>query len=431
MAHTLMEENGIKLPPDSVGFNQLLQICADTFIEAKRNELAHLRDRAVHEDPNPQYVDTATGGPKDFVSLSDQLAQPSEPTPSLSVLMERFLSNPNKIRAQKTKDSIRGYLEVVFQILGDDTPVEDISEASIEAVRDIIMRLPPNFKKLPNADRLTLEELAGYAERQKMEKLSPTGVNNYLRWLMTFLKWCHRKGMMQTMPTAYAEVKVADPVRKEDKRAAFTNDQLNLIFQSPVYRDLERDSSLFWVPLIALWNGMRSNEICQLDVADIKMEESVWGFDITYVSSMGEHDKAVKTDSSIRFVPMHPKLIEFGLLDFHQSRPQEAKLFGDITRGSDGYYSTNFSKKVNRYLKRIGAHGPKHKFHSLRHNFRDALRRGRVDREIGQALGGWQRGNTSAFDIYGSGFPLEDLADELQRVDYPKVDWGHLLKKPT
>lgn len=72
-------------------------------------------------------------------------------------------------------------------------------------------------------------------------------------------------------------------------------------------------------------------------------------------------------------------------------------------------------------------HGPKHKFHSFRHNFRDALRRGRVDREIGKALGGWQRGNTDAFDIYGAGFPLDELADEIRRVDYPKVDWDHLI----
>lgn len=51
MAHTLMEENGIRLPEGSLAFQQLLEICADTFIEAKRNELAQLRGRAVHDAP--------------------------------------------------------------------------------------------------------------------------------------------------------------------------------------------------------------------------------------------------------------------------------------------------------------------------------------------------------------------------------------------
>lgn len=424
MAHTLMEENGIRLPEESLAFQQLLEICGDTFIEAKRNELAHLRGRAVHDAPNPHYVDVVTGEPRDYVSLGDQLAMPPEPTPSLTALMQRFLDNPNKLRTEKTKKSIRGYLGVVFQILGDDTPVNDVTEEDCERVRDLIARLPPNFMKLPDADNHTLEELADMAERKKMAKLSPTGVNNYLRWLLTFLAWCHRKGMMDRMPTAYAEIKVADPVRRQDKREAFSNDQLNVIFNSRVYQDQQRRSSLFWVPLIALWNGMRSNEICQLDVADIKHEENVWGFDVTHISTSGEDDKAVKTSSSIRFVPMHPRLIDFGLLDFHSQRPHEAKLFGDITRGADGYYSTNFSKQVNRYLKGIGAHGPKHKFHSFRHNFRDALRRGRVDREIGKALGGWTGVNTDAFDIYGNGYDVIELRDEIVRVDYPGVDWS-------
>lgn len=429
MAHTLMEENGIRLPEGSLAFQQLLEICADTFIEAKRNELAQLRGRAVHDAPNPHYVDTLTGGPKEYVSLGDQLAMPPEPTPSLTALMDRFLDNPNKLRTEKTKKSIRGYLGVVFQILGDDTPVGDITEADCERVRDLIARLPPNFMKLPDADKHTLDELADMAERKNMAKLSPTGVNNYLRWLLTFLTWCHRKGMMDRMPTAYAEINVADPVRKQDKRASFSDEQLNIIFSSRVYRDQERSSSLFWVPLIALWNGMRSNEICQLDVADIKLEKNVWGFDVTHISRTGDDDKTVKTGSSIRFVPMHPKLIEFGLLDFHGTRPRDAKLFGDITRGVDGYYSTNFSKKVNRYLKGIGTHGPKHKFHSFRHNFRDALRDGRVDREIGKALGGWTGGNTDAFDIYGNGYKVDRLKGEIIRVDYPLVDWGTVLMK--
>ncbi|WP_375279911.1 DUF6538 domain-containing protein, partial [Pseudooctadecabacter sp.] len=178
MAHTLMEENGIRLPEGSLAFQQLLAICADTFIEAKRNELAQLRGRAVHDTPNPHYVDAVTGGPKGYVSLGDQLAMPPEPIPSLVELMETFLANPNKLRTDKTKKSIRAYLGVVFQILGDDTPVDEITEEDCERVRDLIARLPPNFMKLPDADKHTIEELAVMAERRGMEKLSPTGVNN-------------------------------------------------------------------------------------------------------------------------------------------------------------------------------------------------------------------------------------------------------------
>jgi hypothetical protein len=35
-------------------------------------------------------------------------------------------------------------------------------------------------------------------------------------------------------------------------------------------------------------------------------------------------------------------------------------------------------------------------------------------------------GNTDAFDIYGNGFEVEELKEELARIDYPKVDWGRV-----
>ncbi len=403
-AHQLMDENQVLFPKNSTAYQQLLKVCADAFIDAKRAELAVLEGYSIHENPNPMFINLATGQPHPFTALSDQLAMPPEPTPSLTALMEKFLNNPTKLRTDKTKKSIRGYLGIVFQILGDDAPVGDITEADCERVRDLIARLPPNFTKLPDAERRTLEEIANLAEQRNLTKLSPTGVNNYLRWLMTFLAWCHRKKLLAQLPTAYAEIKMADPVRKQDKRDSFTDDQLNVIFRSRVFADQERESSLFWVPLIALWNGMRSNEICQLDVADIKLVQNIWGFHITPVGATGNDDKAVKTGSSIRFVPVHPRLIDFGFLEFHRAQPQTAKLFSDITRGSDGYYSTNFSKQVNRYLKGIGAYGPRLKFHSFRHTFRDALRNGRVDPEIGKALGGWTSSRKDAFDDYGNGF---------------------------
>lgn len=303
----LAARNGIEVELGSKADSDLRNICVESFIEAKRNVIAGLRGRSIHSNPNPVIVDLETGAPREFTPLYEILARPPSEPPSLTDLMEKFLNNPNKLRTEKTKKSIKGYLGVVFQILGDDTPVSDITEADCERVRDLIARLPPHFMKLPDAGKHTLEELANVAERKKLTKLSPTGVNNYIRWLMTFLAWCHRKGMMDRMPTAYAEIKVADPVRKQDKREAFSNDQLNIIFSSSVYQGQERGSSLFWVPLIALWNGMRSNEICQLDVADIKLEENVWGFDVTHISTTGDDDKRIKTGSSIRFVPMHSR----------------------------------------------------------------------------------------------------------------------------
>lgn len=423
----LAKANGITTPEGTKAEETLRAACVEGFIEAKRNEVALLRGRAVHANPNPVIVDPDTGRPQEYTPLKTILARPPEEPISLTKLVEEFIANPNKIRTPKTKNSIRGSMEVVIEILGDTTPPDEITEQDCERVRDLIMQLPPNFKKLPALRNRPIDEMVRIARAKGMAKLSPTGVNTYLKWLTTFLNWCQKKGKIARVPTSFSEIRVADPERKEHKRLPFNDEQIQTYFHSRVFADRDQSNCIYWVSLIALWNGMRSNEICQLDVADVVEVEGIWGFDITYISTSGDDDKSVKTGASIRLIPIHSKLIEFGFLDFHASRPKDSKLFGDITRGADGYYSSTFSKKSNRYLAEVGVHGPKHKFHSFRHNFRDALRRGRVDREIGKALGGWQRGNTEAFDIYGSGFPLEELADELGRVDYPKVIWDHLI----
>ncbi len=412
--------------PGSKAEDELRKLCVDSFLEAHRNELAQLKGLPFQAHPNPELVDLETGRPREFTSLSTLLARPAVEPESLSRLVDEFIANPNRLRTAKTKKSIRGSMDVVIEILGDDKPVDEITEADCERIRDLLMQLPPNFKKLPALHDRPIEEMVRIATSKDMPKLSPIGVNTYLKWLTTFLKWCQRKGKIARVPTSISEVRVADPERREDKRLQFTDVQLQSYFKSRLFVQNEQQNSIFWVSLIALWNGMRSNEICQLDTSDVVEVESVWGFDITYISASGDDDKSVKTDASIRLVPIHPRLIEFGLLDFHGSRPTGAKLFGDITRGADGYYSSTFSKKSNRHLKEVGVHGTKRKFHSLRHNFRDALRRGRVDPEIGKALGGWQRGKTEAFEIYGAGIPIVDLASELERVDHPNVDWKHL-----
>lgn len=420
----IMEQNGIRLPNGSIAHHQLSEICIDAFIDANRRSIAKLQNVLVPLNADPRFANGQTGEIYEYTPVGRQLATPPPPVPSLTELVDRFLDNPNVLRADKTKLSVRGYLGVVIQILGDDTPVADIRGIDCERVRDLIMQLPPNFSKLAALKDRPIEEKVRIARAKQMATLSPTGVNNYLSWLTTFLTWCKKREMIDRLPIGYDELKVADPVRREDKRLPFSDDQLSVIFNSRVYKDQLRDSCLFWIPLIAVWNGMRSNEICQLDVADVKLVDDIWGFDITHISATGAEDKSVKTGSSIRVVPIHPRLIDFGFLDFHRNREGQGKLFGDITRGSDGYYSTNFSKTSNRYLKEVGVHGPKHKFHSFRHTFRDALRRGRVDREIGKALGGWTGGNTDAFDIYGSRFSLNELKDELIRVDYPEVNWS-------
>jgi integrase len=160
------------------------------------------------------------------------------------------------------------------------------------------------------------------------------------------------------------------------------------------------------------------------------------GVDVFLVSSRsdtGADDKRIKTATSERFIPIHPRLVKFGFLDFVAERRRQGgtKLFPELTRSSTGYYSDPYSKWFRRFLDKAGAARPKTCFHSFRHCFRDALREARIDHDVALALGGWSSGNgkegTETAEVYGRGFRVTTLWEALERVDYPNLDLTHLL----
>ena len=71
------------------------------------------------------------------------------------------------------------------------------------------------------------------------------------------------------------------------------------------------------------------------------------------------------------------------------------RIFPDLRPGANGYYSEPFSQWFGRYLKgpAVAAYTKKTTFHSLRHNYRDALR----DTEMsGEMVRPWGAGPVAA-----------------------------------
>jgi integrase len=95
-------------------------------------------------------------------------------------------------------------------------------------------------------------------------------------------------------------------------RAAYSIKDLTNIFNAEGYtKDNFSRSYMFWTPIIALFQGMRQNEIAQLHLDDIKKAgDGTWVFD---VNNLG--DKRTKTTPSQRLVPIHPFLLnDLGIL---------------------------------------------------------------------------------------------------------------------
>ena len=87
---------------------------------------------------------------------------------------------------------------------------------------------------------------------------------------------------------------------------------------------------------------MRINEIVQLRVRDIVQHNNVLCFSINR-----DDGKSTKNINSIRLVPVHSKLIEFGLMEFVKQR---ASINKSIFKVSNKDFSEIFRSQIQRKL---------------------------------------------------------------------------------
>lgn len=298
-----------------------------------------------------------------------------------------------------------------------------INTDDVKAVRDMLAKLPSNITKTKGNAQKSLATLI--AENPDAECMSPRTQNKYFSMFRSFLRWLVDEEDIPKMPGPTIKVVGAAKNKAQGDRYPYSVEQR--IFASPLYKGcssrLRRATpgtevyhdGYFWIPLVALFSGLRLGEIVQLGTADVKQDGEVTYFDVSLAE--GE-DKHLKTASSARRVPVHAKLINFGFLK-HLERAKKLKkdrVFYDIEFGEDGYPSHNFSKWWGRYTRRISVHTDKTAFHSFRHNFTDALREAEVPDSIAKTLVG--HADRSVHANYSSGASIQKLSEHMYRVTY-------------
>ena len=143
----------------------------------------------------------------------------------------------------------------------------------------------------------------------------------------------------------------------------------------------------FWLPLIALFSGMRIEEIAQLRCRDIKQVDDIWVTDVNMSDG-----KRLKNQNSQRLIPIHSELLAIGLID-HAVKTiafGHERLWPEFKRGTYGSYSASYSKWFSHYKNRTGIADPKKTFHSFRHTFIDRLKQldvpdGKIQELVGHA----------------------------------------------
>ena len=210
------------------------------------------------------------------------------------------------------------------------------------------------------------------------------------------------------------------------QRTAFTIEDLQRIFSSPVYTEGLRTEGMkgeaaYWLPLLALFTGARLNELGQLRVEDVKVSE---GIHYLHITDLGEGQSLKKGSKNWRRVPLHEELIRLGFLRYVEDRRNEgrASLF-DLKPDKHGHLTGNWSKRWNDYLDDvIGIDDKRKDFHSFRHGFKAFARLAGIQEDRHDALTG--HANVTVARQYGSadGYPLAPLKEAIDALRFPGLD---------
>lgn len=394
--------------------------------------LASLESMPVSTDGSPQKITVTIGGNKvviegdtrdEEVKAAAELMRlaPSAPTPAapkgrpkkdntvtLSKMISLYFDEVKATDSQQPKTIEEN--TAIFQLLSEITKNPAAETIGIKAATDfksILLRLPPNRTK----GKYSGKSIGEILRMRPSETMTNSSVNKYLRRCGALFSWGKGHGFCHDNP--FTGLAIRREVRPHQLRERFTIEELQRLFDPAHLHRGMRKSYMFWLPWLGLFTGARLEELCQLHLDDIRQEGGAWVFDI---NSKGE--KRLKTLSSERFVPIHPRLVELGLLghvEMLRGRGEQ-RLFPELDHRRDGYGQTA-SKWFARYRERLGIDKP---FHSLRHTFIDELHQLGADHKKIAALVG-HADETMTGGRYSKPFRPDVLLPILELINFPEV----------
>ena len=338
-----------------------------------------------------------------------------------------------RIEGKKIKEieSDKRIVEEFIEIVGD-IDFSTITKKEVSHYIDVQTKLPPNRKKSPKYRDLTIKEVMGLNLSQK-EIQTPQNINKRITKLSVFGNWGVRQGLLITNPFSGMKFSVK---KQPHTRQPFTAGELRIIFKPETYlkwtihfshpyrKDrVSNHLPYYWVFLLGIFSGMRTNEMCQLRLIDIKKQKNIW-----FIFVEDTEETKVKTENAIRKVPLHPQLIDLGFVDYvtAQKKSKRGRLFWELSEDRDGFAS-HVSRHYNqRFLPAVGVWKKYTKvLYCTRHTFINKLYSEMVDENVIKTLVGHEKEFTMKH-YGGEPFSPERLLEEISKVNYSGINWKKL-----
>lgn len=308
-----------------------------------------------------------------------------------------------EVSTHEVERSLRDLLELM-----GDMPAVEFDTHQARLLKDRLSRCPQYFALLPQFKGKSLSQVIESGGTYKA--ITAVTVNNRLRKLSAFMNWCKSNGYVTENPLTGLKMMTG---AAKDARLSFDQRDLSIILDlNALKKESRKHPWRFWLPLLGRFTGARLEELCQLRVTDfIKLQ----GFECIRIDD-GHQSQNLKNSSSRRTLPIHPTLIQLGLLDHvnNQRSQSSDRLFPELepVRGKLGHAP---SKWFGRYRNKVGVTDPKKTFHSFRHTMIDDLREAGVQDSLIKRIAGHEDSSIT-FRVYGSRTPIKAMLKALTQI---------------
>ncbi|MGE8114934.1 site-specific integrase [Pseudomonas sp. NPDC086566] len=333
-------------------------------------------------------------------------------SPTLAALSKLYIEEGKRggTWRQVSADEVERALADLFELIGDMPPKAfDAHQARL--LKERLSRCPQYFGLRPEFKGKTMRQVVESSSTYKT--ITAVTVNNRLRKLTAFINWCKSNGYVTENPLA--GMKVMTRSAKEARLSFDRRDLAALLNHEALRKESRKHPWRYWLPLIGRATGARLEELCQLRVDDFIEQQGIQCIRIDD-SRDGQN---LKNASSRRMLPLHPTLLDLGLLQHVESVKATGadRLFPELeaVRGKLGHAP---SKWFGRYKTKLGITDPRKTFHSFRHTLIDDLRDAGVQDSLIKRIAGHEDGAVT-FSIYGSRSPLRAMAEALKSIDLP------------
>ncbi|HCG5507728.1 TPA: tyrosine-type recombinase/integrase [Vibrio parahaemolyticus] len=286
----------------------------------------------------------------------------SPTTPTFKEALDQYIHDKssnlyikkNKPVSKKASDEKINYLSGLILHLWKDKPIGDINGKEIDRAFRLYSQFPLTkhnpWKSMTLEERIEAAEQGDVPEGERVGKTLgriKTAVN-------LFFDHFWRLAVIDNNPVK--DMRFNDFVGGGE-RGSFTKAQLHDFQTFATTNDLDGFKVAI---LLQMYSGMRNSEISNIQPEDIKTEQGV-----DYI-----HVRGTKTVNAERYIPIHSKLKEFGVVDY-------------IKAGGEIYTSQSITQRFNRLMQSLSmskedSKGLPLSFYSFRHNFASGLASGGV-----------------------------------------------------